>query len=118
MPLFVIDPETGEEIEFSKYKKLEKKRKTATPSKAAAKTSVKREEAAFKNRMKKNDAAITKKDAYMTSVEREEAAFKNRMKKNDAQDAAMKSPRKQKSTTRKYKGGFMGKGSGRATRGY
>jgi len=34
------------------------------------------------------------------------------------QDAAMKSPRKQKSTTRKYKGGFMGKGSGRATRGY
>jgi len=91
VPLFVIDPETGEEIEFSKYKKLEKKRKTATPSKAAAKTSVKTEE----------------------------AAFKNRMKKHDAQDAAMKSPRKQKSTTtRKYKGGFMGKGSGRATRGY
>ena len=115
MPLFVIDPETGKEIEFSKYKKLEKKRKTASPSKAAAKTSVKKEEAAFKNRMKKNDAAITKKDAYMTHVEREEAAFKNIMKKHDA---AMKSPSKQKSTTRKYKGGFMGKGSGRATRGY
>ena len=115
MPLFVIDPETGKEIEFKKYKKLEKKRKTASPSKAAAKTSVKKEEAAFKNRMKKNDAAITKKDAYMTHVEREEAAFKNRMKKHDA---AMKSPSKQKSTTRKYKGGFMGKGSGRATRGY
>ena len=35
------------------------------------------------------------------------------------QDEAMKAPPKQKpSTTRKYKGGFMGKGSGRATRGY
>jgi glutamyl-tRNA reductase len=59
-----------------------------------------------------------KKMKKATPVEKEEAAFKNRMKKHDAKDAAMKSPRKQKSTTRKYKGGFMGKGSGRATRGY
>ena len=59
-----------------------------------------------------------KREKNKDNIDTEEAAFKNRMKKHDAQDAAMKSPRKQKSTTRKYKGGFMGKGSGRATRGY